>query len=115
MTKREFYEAIAKSDNKEYAEFAQSRLAEMGKQTDARKAKEAEKRDKENAPIIAAIVGYLQNGKIVAASEIASSVGVSTQKASSLLTKMANDGTVFVEKIKGASGRKVNGYGIVAK
>lgn len=108
MTNREFYNAvIAETKNADLAEFAVEALGKL----DARNAKRAaqpSKKQMSNEPIIEALKASLGE-EPKTASELAVAVGVSTQKASSLLSRM--DG-ISVSEIKVKGKGKVKGYAL---
>lgn len=108
MTKREFLNAVITSvDNTELVEFATSELEKL----DARNAKRAStpsKKSIENEPIKNAIKAVLTTEPMTA-SEIASKVEISIQKASALLRQI--DGLNVVDvKVKGKGTQK--GYSL---
>lgn len=108
MTNREFFEkVIAEVTNEELVEKARVELAKLDARN-ARRASTPSKKAKENEPIKKAIRDVL-GAEPMTASEIASKVEISTQKASALLRQI--DGLTVTEvKIKGKG--KVKGYSI---
>lgn len=108
MTNREFFEkVIAEVANEELVEKARTELAKLDARN-ARRASTPSKKAKENEPIKKAIRDVL-GAEPMTASEIASKVEISTQKASALLRQI--DGLTVTEvKIKGKG--KVKGYSI---
>ena len=104
MTKREFLNAvIAETTNSKLASFAVSELEKL----DARNAKRAStpsKTQKENAPLIEKIATLLTSEPKLA-SELASEMGVSTQKASALVKKVEGVSVCDV-KVKGKGTQK---------
>ena len=108
MTNREFFEkVIAEVTNEELVEKAKVELAKLDARN-ARRASTPSKKAKENEPIKKAIREVL-GAEPMTASEIASKVEISTQKASALLRQI--DGLTVTEvKIKGKG--KVKGYSI---
>ena len=104
MTQREFYNAVINStDNAELAQFAVEALEKL----DVRNAKRSEKPSKTqiaNEPIIKAIAEVLTS-EPMRASEIAETLGISVQKASSLVKKV--DGVSVTDvKVKGKGVQK---------
>jgi hemoglobin-like flavoprotein len=104
MTQREFYNAVINStDNAELAQFAVEALEKL----DARNAKRSSKPSKTqiaNEPIIKAIAEVLTS-EPMRASEIAETLGISVQKASSLVKKV--DGVSVTDvKVKGKGVQK---------
>ena len=108
MTNREFFEkVIAEVTNEELVEKAKVELAKLDARN-ARRASTPSKKAKENEPIKKAMRDVL-GAEPMTASEIASKVEISTQKASALLRQI--DGLTVTEvKIKGKG--KVKGYSI---
>jgi len=104
MTKREFLNAvIAETTNSDLASFAVSELEKL----DARNAKRASapsKKSLENAPLIAKIAESLTSEPKLA-SEVASELEISTQKASALLRQIENVSVCDV-KVKGKGTQK---------
>ena len=109
MTKREFLEmVIAQVEVEEMVEYAKSEIEKMDARN-AKRAGEKSKKAKENEPIKAQIKSILTDEPHTA-SEIANTVGISTQKASALLRQI--DGLTVTEvKVKGKG--KVKGYALV--
>lgn len=108
MTKREFLEmVIAEVKNDELKTFAENEIEKMNARN-AKRASTPSKKAKENEPIKQAIRDVL-GAEPMTASEIASKVEISTQKASALLRQI--DGLTVTEvKVKGKG--KVKGYSI---
>lgn len=104
MTKREFLNGvIAETQNADLANFAVSELEKL----DARNAKRSEKPSKkslENAPLIAKIAEFLTSEPKLA-SEVASELEISTQKASALLRQVEGVSVVDI-KVKGKGTQK---------
>lgn len=104
MNQREFFNAvIADTQNAEIAEYAVAALQKM----DARNAKRSSSPSKtqiENAPLIARIAEILTSEPMLA-SDIASTLGISVNKASALAKKV--EGVVVTDvKVKGKGVRK---------
>ena len=104
MTQREFYNGvIADTKNADLAQFAVEALEKL----DARNAKRSEKPSKTqiaNEPIIKAISEMLTSEPTLA-SDIASALNITTQKASALVKKV--DGVQVVDvKVKGKGTQK---------
>ena len=99
MTNREFFTAIVNSEvSDELKAFATEAIEKL----DARNAKRASKPSKkslENEPIKASIKDFLESGSHLA-SEIASSLEISVNKASALCRQMVADGVLTVEDVK---------------
>ena len=103
MTLRELYEIVVTG---EITEEAKAKATEEIAKLDARNAKrkgEESKKAKENAPIKESIAAVLTD-EPQTASDIAKTVGISVQKASSLLRQM--DVTVTDVKVKGKGTQK---------
>ena len=104
MTQREFFTAvIASVDNDELKAFATDAIAKL----DARNAKRAStpsKTQKENAPLIEKIATLLTSEPKLA-SELASEMGISTQKAGALAKKVEGVSVCDV-KVKGKGTQK---------
>lgn len=101
MTTREFYNAIISANiNEELTDYAKDAIVKL----DARNAKRAATPSKTavaNAPVKEAIVAFLgeQDGARITA-EVATGVGISTQKASSLLTQLVEEGKIAKSEVK---------------
>lgn len=96
MTKREFLNAVVASDmTDEIKEYAQSQLEKMDFANEKRRNKLSKKAEA-NLPIIEAIEKMLTS-EPQTATVIGEQVGISTQKASSLLRKVVASG--FAEKV----------------
>ena len=104
MTQREFYNAvIAETQNADLAKFAVEALEKL----DARNAKRSEKPSKTqiaNEPIIKSISEMLTTEPMLA-SDIASALDITTQKASALVKKVEGVQVVDV-KVKGKGTQK---------
>ena len=103
MTYRDFYTAvIADTENEELKTFATEAIAKLDARNASRASKPS-KRSLENEPIKAKIAEALTD-EPKTASEIASEVEISVQKASALLRQM--DVTVTDVKVKGKGTQK---------
>lgn len=100
MTNREFYTAIVNGEmNEEIVAKATEEIAKL----DARNAKRSSKPSKkslENEIIKETIANYLIDGESHLASEIASSLKISTSKASALCRQMVESGVLTVADVK---------------
>lgn len=96
MTKREFYNAIISmnSVSAEMKEKAADLIAALDKE-----ASRPSKKSVENAPVKAAILDLLASHSAMLTSEVAAALEISTAKASSLLTQLANESKVVGEEI----------------
>lgn len=100
MTQREFLNSIISNDtDAERIAYAKAELAKL----DARNAKRASKPSKvaiANAPVKEAIVNFLREHPATITAEVASGVGISTQKASSLLTQLCDEEKLSKSEVK---------------
>lgn len=100
MTNREFFNAIINTDiNADLVAHAKAELEKL----DAKNAKRKNTPSKaqlENEPIKAKILEYIASNGSGIASAMASAIGVSTQKISSLCTLLVNEGKVEVSDLK---------------
>lgn len=109
MTNREFYETVINANiNDEITAYATAAIEKMDKANEKRR-NTPTKSQKENEPIIAAITEIL-NDEVKTASDIAATLEISVQKASSLLTKLVKDGVATSEDIKVPKKGTVKGY-----
>lgn len=113
MTIREFFNAVIEGNyNDELTAKATEELAKMDAANAKRKEKAAtgeSKKAQENAPIIAALTAALTND-FQTAGDLAAVVGISTQKASSLLRQIVAAGNAVSEDIKVAKKGTCKGY-----
>lgn len=99
MTNREFYTAIANGNiNDEIIAHATEAIAKLDKALENRKNKPS-KTAEANAPVIEAITGVL-TAEAQVASDIATAVGISTQKASALLRQLVASGVAVQSEVK---------------
>lgn len=101
MTNREFLNAIATNETlaTEIREHAEAEIAKMDAANEKRKNKPS-KAAQENAPLIEKIVTEILGTEPVTASDVAGELGVSVQKASSLLRTIATAGNANVTEVK---------------
>lgn len=123
MNKRTFLEAIVAAEvSDEVKAYAQEAIAKMDAVNEKRKAPEAkakaaEKRQAENAPLIAAILGVVTN-EVKTASAITAEVNatlpeeVKVQKVSALLRGLVNEGKVAAQDVKVPKKGTVKGYSL---
>lgn len=111
MTNREFYTNIANGTITE-AEitFATEAIAKMDAANEARKNKPS-KTAIENAPIVEALTNALTSDPQTAA-DLAAAVGISTQKASSLLRQIVASGVAVSTDIKVPKRGTCKGYAL---
>ena len=111
MTNREFYTNIANGTVTEAEkEFALAAIAKMDETNEKRKNKPS-KTATENAPIIASLTEALTNDPQTAA-DLAVAVGISTQKASSLLRQIVASGVAVASDIKVPKKGTCKGYAL---
>lgn len=112
MTNREFYTAIINSDlADDLKTYAQGEIDKLDARNDKRKNTQT-KTQKENEGIMTSILDHLVNGSAVA-SDIATALGISTQKASALCKLLVNDGKLTVTDIKVKNKGTVKQYTLV--
>ena len=111
MTNREFYTVIASGTVTEEAiAHAVASLEKMDAANEARKNKPS-KTAIENAPILEALTNAL-TADYQTASDLATAVGISTQKASSLLRQLVANGTAVATDIKVPKKGSCKGYAL---
>ena len=112
MTNREFFTAISNIDTlpAELVEFATNAIAKMDATNEQRKNKPS-KTAIANAPVIEALTNALTSDPQTAA-DLAVAVGVSTQKASSLLRQIVASGVAVSTDIKVPSKGTCKGYSL---
>ena len=109
MTNREFYTNIANGTITDVEkEFALAAIAKMDETNEKRKNKPS-KTAVENAPIIEALAAALTSDPQTAA-DLAAAVGISTQKASSLLRQIVTAGVAVATDISVPKKGKCKGY-----
>lgn len=111
MTYREFYSKVANFNvDNEVAEFATMAIAKLDEKNEKRK-NSPSKVSIANKPIKANIVKLLANGRMVA-SEIATSLEISTQKASALCRQLVEVGILTSTEVKVKGKGKVKAYSL---
>lgn len=111
MTNREFYNAIISANVAEDVKaFAKDEIAKLDKKNEKRR-NTPNKTQVANEPLKAKILELLASGKKVA-SEIASALEVSTQKASSLCLQLVKDGLLVSSDVKVKGKGAVKGYSL---
>ena len=109
MTNREFLNSIINANiNDDITAYAQGEIAKLDAKNDKRR-NTLTKEQKANAEMQGSILEILRDGSAVA-SEIASKLGVSTQKASALLQLLVKDGSVSVADLKVKGKGSVKSY-----
>lgn len=114
MTNREFYTMIAENDTlpTEIREFAVEAIGKLDKRNSAR-ADKPSKTAVANEPIKAQILELLTaQGGVMVASEIATALEISVQKASALCRQMVEGGALDVSEIKVPKRGKQKAYSI---
>ena len=108
MTQREYHTAVSNGNiTEEVMAFATEQIEKLDIRNAKRKGAES-KKAKENAPIKEAILGVLTHEPMTA-SDVASAVGISTQKASALLRQIEG---LSVSDIKVPKKGKCKGYAL---
>lgn len=101
MTQREFFQAVVSAEvAQELKDYATKQIEALGKKNSARNAKVREKRDTENAPLIAQIRTVLADGQAHTCAELAAYTGANSPKIAALVSKMEDvtKSTVKVDK-----------------
>ena len=94
MTIRTFLENIIKAEiSDEMTAFAQERITKLDEKNEKKKSSTSKKQS-ENNELKADILASMKNGVEYKASEIGTTFGISTQKASALLVQLEKDGIV---------------------
>ena len=100
MTNREFYTAIVNANiNDEITSYAEAAIAKMDA-TNEKRRNTPSKTQIENAPLLETIVSTILTGEPKTASDVATELEVSPQKASALLRSLVVDGRANVTDIK---------------
>lgn len=100
MTNREFYNAVINANvNDEITEYATAALAKMDA-TNEKRRNTPSKKAVENQPLIDQILAEILTHEPKTASDVAADLGVSVQKASSLLRTIVADGKATVTDVK---------------
>ena len=111
MTNREFFTNVANGTiTEKEKEFALAAIAKMDETNEKRKNKPS-KTAVENAPIIEALTNALTSDPQTAA-DLATAVGISTQKASSLLRQIVTSGVAVSTDIKVPKKGTCKGYAL---
>lgn len=93
MTNREFYQSIVSADiSEELTAFATEAIAKLDKRNEVRSSKPSKKAI-ENAPLKEAIMAFASGQETVfTAKAVAEALSITTQKASSLLRQLVEEG-----------------------
>ena len=120
-TARNFYKSVIEKLGAESIEgvYAQAQIEKLDAKLADRKGKLTEAQ-KETAALAEQIVGSFEAGVVYTASQVGADFGISTQKASAILRKAAEAGTLIQSEVKikaskaeGIKGGKVKGYALV--
>lgn len=112
MTNREFYSQLISLDiAQDLKDFAKNEIEKLNARNDKRK-NTPSKTQIENEPLKASIIGAIGDGSMVA-SEIASALGISTQKASALCKLLVEENRLSVEDIKVPKKGTLKSYSVV--
>lgn len=115
MTQREFFaKVIATSTDAEIVAKAKELTENLDKKN-AQRASKPSKTQIENEPIKASILEFLAGGKVQTAPEIATAVGISTQKASALAKQLVEAGKVVQSEIKVPKKGKMKAYSLATE
>ena len=111
MTNREFFTAVINTENvaEDIKAYAEAAIAKMDATNEARKNKPS-KAAIENAPLLEQIYNEVLTNEAQIASAVAEAIGVSVQKANSLLRTLVAEGKANVEDIKVPKKGTVKGY-----
>ena len=111
MTNREFFTAVINTENvaEDIKAYAEAAIAKMDATNEARKNKPS-KAAIENAPLLEQIYNEVLTNEAQIASAVAEAIGVSVQKANSLLRTLVAEGKAEVEDIKVPKKGTVKGY-----
>lgn len=100
MTNREFYNAIINANiNDEITAYAQAAIEKMDA-TNEKRRNTPSKTQEANAPLYEQIVNTILTSEPKTASDVASELGVSVQKASALLRGLVADGKAVSSDVK---------------
>lgn len=115
MTNREFFTAVINTENvaEDVKAYAEAAIAKMDATNEARKNKPS-KAAIENAPLLEQVYNEVLTNEAQIASAVAEAIGVSVQKANSLLRTLVAEGKANVEDIKVPKKGTVKGYTKVA-
>lgn len=113
MTQREFFTAIAENTAvaQEYRDFATERIAALDKRNAQRSSKPS-KSVQVNMTVKSDILNILADGQVHVASEVATTLGISTNRASGLLVDMRKAGTIKGTEVKVKGKGIVKGYAL---
>ena len=111
MTNREFFTAVINTENvaEDIKAYAEAAIAKMDATNEARKNKPS-KAAIENAPLLEQIYNEVLTNEAQIASAVAEAIGVSVQKANSLLRTLVAEGKAEVTDVKVPKRGVVKGY-----
>lgn len=111
MTNREFFNAVINTENvaEDVKAYAEAAIAKMDATNEARKNKPS-KAAIENAPLLEQIYNEVLTGEAQIASAVAEAIGVSVQKANSLLRTLVAEGKAEATDVKVPKKGTVKGY-----
>ena len=111
MTNREFFNAVINTENvaEDIKAYAEAAIAKMDATNEARKNKPS-KAAIENAPLLEQIYNEVLTNEAQIASAVAEAIGVSVQKANSLLRTLVAEGKAEVTEVKVPKKGTVKGY-----
>ena len=111
MTNREFFNAVINTENvaEDIKAYAEAAIAKMDATNEARKNKPS-KAAIENAPLLEQIYNEVLTNEAQIASAVAEAIGVSVQKANSLLRTLVAEGKAEATDIKVPKKGTVKGY-----
>ena len=113
MTNREFYTNVMNGTiNEDVIAHASAAIEKLDNALEARKNKPS-KKTTENAPVLEAITNVLTPEYQVAA-DIATAVGITTQKASALLRQLVANGTAVQSEVKIPKRGAVKAYALTS-
>lgn len=113
MTNREFLEIVKNANlGEEITEHAERELTKLDERN-AKRANTQSKTQKENEVVKTSILELFGENDTKVASEVATALEISTQKASSLLRQLVESGNLKVEDIKVPKKGKVKSYSLV--
>lgn len=111
MTNREFFNAVINTENvaEDIKAYAEAAIAKMDATNEARKNKPS-KAAIENAPLLEQIYNEVLTNEAQIASAVAEAIGVSVQKANSLLRTLVAEGKAEAIDVKVPKRGVVKGY-----
>lgn len=113
MTKREFLTAVMNIEgvDEELVKFASEEIAKLDNKNEKRKTT-LTATQKQNLELAKQIVDLINERKTMVASDVAQVLEISTQKASAILVKLVEQGTLVASETKAKGKGKVKSYAI---